>query len=676
MTKLTTKRFRSHIGNQLIEAIIEPSNTEYYVFVNDHTVRTEIIPTPTDNERVTSVDAYRNMIFGKRLQGSDMRLMIRNIPWVAGSTFTMYDDLEVTIFDKEFFCVVNEFAFRHVYKCLDNNSNTESTSQPDFSHITGANTNIYRTSDGFSWKYMYSISAANYDKFATSAFIPVFANSTVATGATRAALDVIKITASGKNYNNYTAGTFLGADIRVGGNTLLYIVSNTTLQTTNGFYTGCLLYLNAGTGAGQFKTIDNYFSNSTASFAVINNAFSIPPENGTTFSIDPLVEVVGDGFQSTNAVARGLVNALSTNSIYRVEMIERGVGYFYATANVIANAVVGVTSTSTLRPIYSPADGHGFDAATELGSEHIGIGINFSNTEGNTIPTENTFEQIGILKDPLFANVGFDYINANGTFTDGELLYKITPTRFNINATVNTTSTSLSCSTADFTEQIDVGDQLYLKSGNSLSHMITTVTAITNATHINIASNGNFACTETFISLANSSSTGYLMTTANSTLMYVANVSGVFSTGDIYIGNASGAKAEINTIIRNSITKGFNTFVQLHKYTGTLTSGEFVEDETLFQGSSLITSTANSSLFSAIEDGGTLTILTSNQVGIFSTSEAVIGNTSSATAAISAQFGPELVLGSGEVLSLENIDSVARGDTKTETLKLIFNFGE
>ena len=84
----------------------------------------------------------------------------------------------------------------------------------------------------------------------------------------------------------------------------------------------------------------------------------------------------------------------------------------------------------------------------------------------------------------------------------------------------------------------------------------------------------------------------------------------------------------------------------------------------------------NASLFSANINGGTLTLQTSNQVGTFIGTESVIGNTSGATATISSSFSPELVRGTGKILSLENIDAVSRGNTKTETLKLLFNFGE
>ena len=676
MTKLTTTKFKTHVGNQLIESLNELANSAYYVFTADHTARTtNTIPTPADKERETNIDAYRNMIFGKRLTSSDMKLMVRSVPYASGSYYSMYDDNDDSLFNKDFFVIVDEFSFKHVYKCLDNNGNTVSNAEPNFAHITGSNTEVYRTSDGFLWKYMYSISASEHDQFATASYIPVIANTSVESNAVPGALDVIKVEEGGKNYGNYTAGTFVGSDVRIGGNTVLYKVSNNSINTTNGYYTGCLMYIVSGTGAGQYKTISDYFTNSTGSYAVVNSEFTTSPENGTTYEINPRIDITGDGFQTTNAVARGLINSLSTNSIYRVEMLERGAGYYYATAQAIANAVVGVTVSANLRPIHAPALGHGSDPSVELGSEHIGIGISFANSESNTIPTDNSFEKIGILRDPKFANVAITYADSNGTFVTGEKLYKINPVRLNANATINTTSVIVSCNTGDFQNQFTVGEQIYLRASNTTSHMLTTVASITNATSMNLASNGLFACTDVEIFQANTSASAWLNTVTNSTSMATTNVVGIFQTGDVYVGNTSGAKAVVNTIVRNDVTKGFDTFVQMHKYFGEVTSGVFTEDELIFQGAAANTSTANASLHSVTIDGSNATFYTSNQVGVFQNSVSIEGNSSGATGVITNRFGPELVHGAGQVLSIENIDSVNRANTHTETLKLLFNFG-
>lgn len=668
MTNLLTKHYKKYLSNQVIESVSETSNTELYLFLGEHVDRTtNVIPTPVDDIREVYVDAYRNMICGKRLGESDLSLMVRNVPYTSGKAFAMYDDNDSTLFTKDFFCVVNAGANYHIYKCLDNNMGANSTVEPNFSHISGANTSVYQTSDGYRWKYLYTLSSTVYDKFSTTNYIPFVANNDVVGNAISGKVEIIRIQEAGKNYGNYGNGTFGSASIRVGGDPLVYEISNSSaVSTVNGFYTGSVIYLTSGTGAGQYRLIDDYYTNANGNFIQVNSAFTVSPTNGTTYDINPYVRVTGDGQQIANAEGRALINALSTNSIYRIEMFSTGNGYSYATAEVVANATVGVSSEAELVPIYPPHSGHGYDAAAELGCEHYGISVTLSNTESNTIPELNTFQKYGLLKDPLFSNVEITHAGADGLFVAGEPVYMVSPIQIATNGTINTTSTSLVAASAKFANQVAAGDVLYLEASNGTSQMLAHVSSVTNSSHIAMTVNGYFSCTEVLVHLANVTASGYVNSVTNTTSMLLSNVSGIMGAGDVYVGNTSGAKLSISSVSRNDVTKTFDTFVQMHKYTGTITSGSFQQDELVYQTN---VATANGFLHSTNTDGVT-TFYVSNQVGDFSTSKSLVGNTSAATASITAKFSPELVFGSGEILYLENVpEDTARQNT--QTFKLI-----
>ena len=157
MTKLVTNKFKTHIIDQIVESVTEQSNTEYYLFAGDHVDRTTAtIPTPLDKNSEVEFGAWNNMQFGKRITSEDIKPVTRKVAWSTGTRYTMYDDTDDDMFEQDFFVVVDETSFQHVYKCLDNNGNTPSTSQPTFAHIVGSNTSLYETSDGYRWKYMYS----------------------------------------------------------------------------------------------------------------------------------------------------------------------------------------------------------------------------------------------------------------------------------------------------------------------------------------------------------------------------------------------------------------------------------------------------------------------------------------------------------------------------------------
>jgi hypothetical protein len=276
------------------------------------------------------------------------------------------------------------------------------------------------------------------------------------------------------------------------------------------------------------------------------------------------------------------------------------------------------------------------------------------------------------MKDPFFSNVYVTYTAANGTFQNGEIVRKIDPIQVDLTASINTSSAVVSSNSGQYLTQFANGDYVYLKAGNNSAHMLATVNAITNATYMTISANGTFACTNTAIYLANVTATGIVNATVNSTVMTFNNVAGIFQTDDTYIGLTTGSKAVVNSISRNDVAKDFDTFVNMFKYSATVTSGTFTEDEYVFEGVDLATSTANARLHSANIVGGTATIYTTNNVGIFSNTGTMEGNTSGATATITAKYSPELLYGSGGVLFLENITNVSRANNQTETLKLIF----
>lgn len=672
--KLVTLLNKVNLALELLNSTND-ANNNYYMFVGSHIDRgSTSIPKINDNPNETLKISYQNMIMGKKITPSDIHIMIDFNEYESNTIIDMWDDQDEDFITKNYFSIVNASSYYHIYKCLDNNQNAYSTVTPDFSHISGGNTAVYETSDGYKWKYMYSVSSSNKTKYATSNLFPVIANSSVVEEAENGAIDIIKIDTEGAGYDNYFTGTFSTADLRISGNTLLYEVANSTAKLVNGFYTDTLLYISSGNGAGQYKTIIDYFTNSTGKYIVVNNAFTTMLRNGSQYEIYPRVHIVGDGFQTDNAIARALINSSSSNSVYKIEMINRGANYKFATANVIANSIVDVSTDAEIRPILSPYGGHGYSAERELLGNKIEFYSKFSNNESNTLLIDNNFSCYGIIKNPLFSNVLFQMTSVDGSFTTNEKVYSITPVRINSNATINTTSNQVSCNTAEFTTQVSVGDLLYFKSSTGTSHQLAYVNSIINATHITLNVNGYFSCTDTIIYQSNTSSSAYVYDVESSANCYFTNVTPTFATNDTIIGLTSGAKGVINTISINGINKGFDTFIQLHKYHGVYQSGTFTEDELIYQGSNDMIGY----LHSVVDiGGGDINIYVSNQTGnatISALSNTIIGANSGAIMILENKYSPEIIYGSGEVIYIENTNEISRSNTQSETFKVIFEF--
>jgi hypothetical protein len=671
---------RLHGARQMFESIYEngalDANTSYYLFFGNHDPAITVPPTILESEEEVTFDPYQNMIAGKRVSNADIALVIRNIPYVSSVVYDMYDDKDDELLIKNYYVITEEGSYFHVYKCLDNNMGAVSSVQPDFSHITGSNTIVYQTSDGYRWKYMYSVSDSQELKFGTSDYFPVFANSAVSGNAVSGTVDIIKVEGAGKGYDNYIEGTFQTSEIRVGGNGQIYEISNTDAKISNNFYNGCLLYLTNGTGAGQFANITNYICNTSGNFIVISSSFSTAPTNGTEYEVYPQVIVHGTGYQQVNCSARALVNALSSNSVYRVEVIDRGSGYTdLITATAYADPAVGVTLPAELRPINSPPLGHGKDAAKELGSNTLIFSVKISNTENDTIPAVNSFKQIGILKDPVFANVNIETKNKVGNFGVGETLYRVTPIRVDYGATTLTTTANVDCVDADFNNQFAAGEWVYLAANDSSGYQLTTIDSITNSSQIVLAVNSAFNSTNCLIYRVELQANGTVKS-SNTTHVLLNDVYGVFAADDIIVGNISAGYAQVNTVNISNTAKGFDTFVQMYKYYGALNSGTFQDDEYVWQTAPAFFANTYALLHSSVIDGANVGLYVTDQKGEFRVggSNTIQGNTSTASMTISYLTPPELKNGSGDILFLENVDDVTRSNTTSETFQVVITF--
>jgi len=115
--KLTTVHNKHHVATQFLESVSETTNTAYYVFVGDQYDRSSVREI-SESDRDIIIDTYQNMIMGKRVTPSDIKLGIRNIPYVSNTKYDMYDDQDQYLSIKNYYVVVNASSYYHVYIML------------------------------------------------------------------------------------------------------------------------------------------------------------------------------------------------------------------------------------------------------------------------------------------------------------------------------------------------------------------------------------------------------------------------------------------------------------------------------------------------------------------------------------------------------------------------------
>lgn len=377
-------------------------NPSYYFVLSKHSPWDDDNSPDEPHDNLKEIREFqREIILGKRLNRSDAALMIRKINWVANTVYDKYDDTSNNLFETNFYVKTDQ---DYIYKCLDNNNGARSTEKP-----TGTLTTKFQTSDGYIWKYMYTLLPASNSKFTTSEFIPVDTNTSVVAAAVNGAIEVVQITSPGRGYVGYAKGFIQ----QVISNTVFKVETSTT-ATSNDYYNTSGFYVDAGTGSGQLTTVRDYIVNTTGHFIVTANNLDSPALDTTSqYLISPQVKFFGDGTglkAYSNVAVAGNVYSVSS-----INIINRGQNYSYCVGSIVAN----FGSNAVIRPVLSPEGGHGYNQAAELGASYLCISTNFSNNESTVVRTEPKFRKTGIIYAPRqYSNNELYYSNStfNGLY--------------------------------------------------------------------------------------------------------------------------------------------------------------------------------------------------------------------------------------------------------------------
>lgn len=274
MAAIITNKFRIHNAEQYIEAFSEGAGTNIYLFIGRPQAWTDDTspPTPADNND-TAFNAYDDMVAMKRVASTDITHAVVRRDWVSGTTYDEYahdysssntaNSGATSLFAATYYVLTDDY---NVYKVINNDGNTASSVKP-----TGTSTGYITTADGYIWKYMYTVSAADALKFLSTDFMPVRyvtsdpgagqpykAQFDTAAAAVAGQIKQIKITNAGSGYSSAPTITITGdgasatATATVSGGNITAI----TITNTGSNYTQASITVTGGGGSsGAVKAI-------------------------------------------------------------------------------------------------------------------------------------------------------------------------------------------------------------------------------------------------------------------------------------------------------------------------------------------------------------------------------------------------------------------------------------
>lgn len=338
MSSVRSKDFGIYLAKQFRESFSEPSGANVYLtFGKSAPWTNDSNPPQANTSDVTVYEVWSNMIGGKRITTNDIRHVVPRFNWANNTVYYAYDSLTDSRTLKNantpFYVLTDEF---NVYKCIANNSGRPSLSKPTSTNPFGQ----FQTSDKYVWKYMYSLTVEDQQRFLTDSFMPVrtLVNNDntlqwqVQENGVDGAIHSILITNAGSGYtsNNISvnvAGDGMFANAFVTRNATTFQIESITLDNKGYGYTNANVTFKSTQGAG-------------AAGRVI-----ISPPGG--HGVDPLYELGGSYLLIDTLIRNTEGDSLTVENDYRqIAMIENPLTYNEGT--VMSNSVVSQLSVLTM----------------------------------------------------------------------------------------------------------------------------------------------------------------------------------------------------------------------------------------------------------------------------------------------------------------------------------------
>ena len=224
---------------------------------------------PGDHIDDTS-ESFQQLLGMKRVTSSDISHVIPRYNYDDGQTYVAWDSNDSDIFDERFY-VVTRSEFK-VYKCIK--------AGPSVTSVQPVHTGVEPVTlgDGYTWKYMYTITTADSEKFLTNSYMPVktlavspvLADTSVdfpqqssqilsASNANAAGIERIEVTSAGTGYTGKptvtisgdgTGATVVAAQITMAGNSPNQTIASINITNKGTDYTIADIVISGGGGSG------------------------------------------------------------------------------------------------------------------------------------------------------------------------------------------------------------------------------------------------------------------------------------------------------------------------------------------------------------------------------------------------------------------------------------------
>ena len=436
MAAIVSSNFRVVNSNNFKEDI---SNSAVYVGIgkadvwsNSTSDTTDEATAPTPGDHLDEYGKARsNLIAVKKVSSANVSHVVPRHTWDGSTSYVAWDSDDGNIFDKKFYVITSEFK---VYKCIVAGGGA-STVQP-----TQTLTQPQAESDGYSWKYMYTVSVADAEKFLTNSYMPVkyISMGGEAQVAVQAAGSQNKIILKEINDDIAVGMTITGTNIG-SGRKVSSIAGTQITMSANAIGTvaanAILTFAYAADADAEANLTEADYAQYLNQKASRDDSLAAGIERievtagGSGYTGTPTVTITGDGTGATATVVK------SGNTVSAITITNKGTNYTRAKVVISGGSGSLATARAVIAPNYrgSEKSGHGTDPRAELGGFFMGVNVKLDGADGSgDITVGNDFRQIMLVKNPLNGTgaaagqiassdtlKAMDYLDFSNTFSVG-----------------------------------------------------------------------------------------------------------------------------------------------------------------------------------------------------------------------------------------------------------------
>ena len=175
MATANMNHLRVHNVSAFIDSVRDENKVNSHLFVGrDYEWENDSDPPSPDNSVGEYLTTQQDILGLQEIQQKDCLPMVRKINWTSGVVYDIYrhdytkQNLSFSgasnVYDANFYVFAPN---RHVYVCLDNNNNRQSTVSPQ-----DLGSDPFYTSDGYLWLRLYQVSISD-NEYLMDKFLPV-----------------------------------------------------------------------------------------------------------------------------------------------------------------------------------------------------------------------------------------------------------------------------------------------------------------------------------------------------------------------------------------------------------------------------------------------------------------------------------------------------------------------